>query len=90
MAKQRGPFAQAAPHSWAIGDWPPGIYPNDPGKGRYLVRANRVALVEAGALIRVGRDLVVLGAGFTKWLAAQSGRVDGFQIAPNRPQQAAA
>jgi hypothetical protein len=88
MAKQN-PFAQPAPHSWAIGDWPPFIYPNDPRKGRYLVRANRTALVEAGALIRVGRDLVVLGAGFSKWLAAQSDRVDGFEIAPNRPAEAA-
>lgn len=89
MPRQRVLIAQPAPHSWAIPSWPSHVYPHSSDKGRYLVRCNRSSLVEAGALIRVGRDLVVLGAGFSKWLAAQGGRVDGFEIAPNRPAEAA-
>ena len=92
MAKQKVLPAQPAPHSWAIESWPAHVYPHAPGKGRYIVRCNRDALVAAGALTRIGRDLVVLGAPFSKWLESQSGRVDGFTIAPNRMtnQQAAA
>jgi hypothetical protein len=90
MAKSRTPDAQPAPHSWDIESWPPHVFPHKPGKGRYLVRANRSALTAAGALTRVGRDLVVLGAPYTKWLESQAGRVDSFEIAPNRTDQAAA
>jgi len=89
MTKQRNPIAQPAPHSWAIESWPAFVYPHSPGKGRYLVRCNRTALVQAGALSRVGRDLVVLGAPFSRWLESQSNRVAGFEIAPNRPEVAA-
>lgn len=84
MSKPKITAAQPAPHSWAIESWPPHVYPHSPGKGRYLVRCNRSALVAAGALTRVGRDLVLLGAPFSKWLESQSSRVDGFEIAPNR------
>jgi hypothetical protein len=93
MSKQRNPVAQPAPHSWAIENWPAHVYPHSPGKGRYLIRSNRTKLVEAGALTRVGRDLVVMGAPYSKWLESLAGRVDDFHIAPNRapaPDQAAA
>jgi hypothetical protein len=77
------PPAQPAPHSWSIECWPQGVYPCAPGKGRYLVRCNRTSLLAAGALTRIGRDLVVLGGPFSRWLESQAGRVEGFQIAPN-------
>jgi len=91
MKKSRTATAQPAPHSWGIETWPQHVYPHSSGKGRYIVRCNRDALVAAGALTRIGRDLVVLGAPFSKWLESQRGRVDGFSIAPNRAadQQAA-
>ena len=87
--KPRTILAQPCPHSWAIGSWPSHVYPHSPGKGRYIVRCNRGALVAAGALTRVGRDLVVLGAPFTKWLESQANRVEGYEIAANRVQDAA-
>jgi hypothetical protein len=83
MSKSRN-LSQPAPHSWAIPNWPNFVYPHSSDKARYLVRCNRTALVNAGALTRIGRDLVVLGAPYSKWLESQSARVDGFQIAPNR------
>jgi hypothetical protein len=85
MSKQRNQVSQPAPHSWAIPEWPSHVYPHRSDRGRYLIRSNRTSLVQAGALTRVGRDLVVLGGPFSRWLESQSGRVDGFDIAPNRP-----
>ncbi len=84
----RKPSAQPAPHSWAIEAWPQHVYPHSPGKGRYIVRAHRNELTVAGALTRVGRDLVVLGAPYAAWLQSQSKRVEEFQIAPNHPHAA--
>jgi hypothetical protein len=72
------------PHSWAITNWPETIYPHSASRGKYIVRAFRDQLVAAGALTRIGRDLVVLGSGYSAWLSKQSGKVAGFEIAPNR------
>lgn len=72
------------PHSWSIEDWPADVFPNKPSRGRYLCRAYRDQLLAAGALTRIGRDLVVLGAGYASWLVANTGRVCDFDIAPNR------
>jgi hypothetical protein len=54
--------------SWAIGDWPENIYPNKADAGRHLCRAHRDSLEKAGALVRVGRELIVLGAAYFNWL----------------------
>lgn len=72
------------PHSWAIDNWPVDVFPNNSTKGRYLVRMHRDELLTHGALSRVGRTLIVLGAGYAKWLQRKAGRVPGFAIAPNR------
>lgn len=42
-----------------------------------------------GALVRVGRELVVLGGRYSRWLERQATNVPGFEIAPNRPSGAA-
>lgn len=76
--------SSAIPHSWALGDWPATVYPGKESKARYIVRAHQDELVASGALTRVGRDLVVIGANYSAWLVKQSGRVSNFEIAPNR------
>jgi hypothetical protein len=78
------------PHSWALTEWPRDIYPHNTVKGRYIVRAHRDELVAAGALTRIGRDLVVFGAGYNAWLRKQADKVAGFDIAPNRGKAAEA
>jgi hypothetical protein len=75
--------------SWRIADWPPHVFPGTADSGRHLCQEKRDALVKAGALVRVGRELVVLGAGYMKWLKSQSKRVDDFKIAPNSAEHAA-
>ena len=66
------------PHSWRICDWPPSVYPNAPGPGKYVVRSNRDELLSLGALTRVGRDLVILGEGYARFLARKIECVPGY------------
>ena len=70
--------AAPAPHSWAIESWPETVYPGTPERGRYLVRIHKQELLAAGALCRPGRELVVIGARFTKWLERKATRVPEF------------
>jgi hypothetical protein len=77
------------PHSWGIEAWPADVHPNSPSRARYLIRTHRDELMAAGALVRVGRELVVLGARYSRWLERQASRVPDFEIAPNRERSAA-
>jgi hypothetical protein len=56
------------PHSWRVIEWPPHVFPNSKQAAKYLVDCNRDSLTKFGALKRVGRDLVIVGAKFEKWL----------------------
>jgi hypothetical protein len=75
---------QKIPHSWAVDEWPSNVYSGRASKARYTLRSHRSELVAAGALVRVGRDLVVMGGAYASWLAQKANRVDGFSIAANR------
>lgn len=83
--------SSTTPHSWSIADWPPGVYPNDPKRGRYLVREHKADLLASGVLARVGRELVIMGARYSRWLERQASRVPDFECAANaaRIEQAA-
>jgi hypothetical protein len=59
------------------------VYPGVVSKGRYVVRAHRTELIAIGALVRIGRGLVVMGAAYSSWLSRQGERVRDFRIAPN-------
>jgi hypothetical protein len=76
--------AEKIPHSWAVDDWPPFVFPNRASRGRYIIRMHKTELVAIGALKRIGRGLVVIGSEYATWLQKQGARVDGFEIAPNR------
>jgi hypothetical protein len=84
--------ATPLPHSWRIADWPTNVYPNSPGSGRYVVRTNRDELLALGALTRVGRDLIVIGESFARFLARKIGSVADYVppgIAPPAPVRGA-
>jgi hypothetical protein len=72
------------PHSWDMETWPASVWPGSAKRARYVVRAYRDQLHRHGALTRIGRTLVFLGAGYQKFLAANAARVHEFDIAPNR------
>jgi hypothetical protein len=73
------------PHSFLLKDWDrfPGIAPGSTARGRKLVAFHRDELVAAGALVRLGRELVIMGGPYAAWLQRRSDRVAGFEIAPN-------
>ena len=79
------------PHSWSIADWPPSVYPNDPKRGRYLIREHKADLLASGVLVRVGRELVIMGARYQRFLERQASRVPDYECAANaaRIEQAA-
>lgn len=72
------------PHSWDLSRWPPEIWPGEPQRARWLVRAYRDELVQYGALARTGRTLIVLGRGYAAWLERRAAHVPGF--VSNNPQ----
>lgn len=66
--------AQPAPHSWSVHEWTeraPHVYPHTTESGSYLCRANQDELVKFGALVRVGRDRVIIGAKYDKWMQSR-------------------
>lgn len=85
------PVAQATnplPHSWTIPRWPASVAPGNGAEGARLIRANKTALIEAGAISRIGRKLIVFGKGWEKWCALQANRVFDYDMAPNQPEHA--
>jgi hypothetical protein len=78
------PKAAPLPHSWLVADWPAHVAPNRSNAAKHLVRTHRAELIECGALCRVGRNLTIIGEGYAVFMARKMGRVDGYEIAPNR------
>jgi hypothetical protein len=74
---------QPAPHSWDIANWPAHVWPGTPARARYSVRTSKSSLIAAGALCRVGRQFVVLGDRYTRWLRKHAARAAKFDIATN-------
>jgi hypothetical protein len=87
MPKQKIVTAMPAPNSWSLDCWPEGVYPGDPSKGKYIVRCHRDELIAAGAISRIGRDLVVIGHPYMRWLQSKTELAAPIHIAPNRPPQ---
>lgn len=77
------------PHSWSIKQWPESVYPASAKRGRYLIREHKADLLASGVLVRVGRELVIMGARYSRWLERQASRVPDFECAANRVEQAA-
>jgi hypothetical protein len=70
--------AQAAPHSWSIETWPAHVYPGSTERARYFVRVHKDELFKAGALTRPGRELVIVGHRYCRWLERKATRVPDF------------
>jgi hypothetical protein len=63
------------PHSWELDTWPASVWPHDTGRAQWVCRAYRKDLIAAGALSRVGYRVVILGAGYSRWLESRSAKV---------------
>jgi hypothetical protein len=75
--------AQPAPHSWDLEHWPVYVWPHTRSRARYVIRMFKRELIAAGALYRVGRQFVLLGAGYTRWLRLHGSQAARYDIAPN-------
>ncbi len=90
MPRPAAAAAAIAPHSWDLEHWPHDVYPHSESRARWLLRARRNELIAAGALVRVGRELVVLGGPYARWLARQAEHVVGYESNANRRPAGAA
>jgi hypothetical protein len=79
-AQRKPPPAAVLPHSWMFSTWPPGVAPGDEARAKYLFRVFKRELIAAGAVSRVGRQIIFLGHGYARFLATQISRVDNFEI----------
>jgi hypothetical protein len=79
------------PISWTFKSWPADVYPGDGLKARHVCRAHQAALIACGALTRPGTEIVIIGAGYQRWLASAPNidRVANFDVPANRPEHAA-
>ena len=78
-----GGTAQLAPHSWDLEHWPAYVWPHTRSRARYLIRMCKRQLIAAGALCRVGRQFVLLGAAYSRWLQTHGSHAARYDIAPN-------
>jgi hypothetical protein len=78
-------LASPAPHSWDLEHWPGHVYPHTESRARWLIRAHRDELILAGAMTRVGRELVMFGNEYSKWLQSKKPHVRDF--VPNVTQK---
>jgi hypothetical protein len=67
------------PHSWLVSEWPAEVTPGRPSAGKNLVRTHRSELIACGALVRIGRNLTILGTGYAEFLARKAKRVEGVE-----------
>ncbi len=80
------PKAATMPHSWLVKDWPAHVVPGSTSRAKHTIRKHRAELLAVGALGRVGRDLMIFGEGYARFLARQTQRVENYTIAANREQ----
>jgi hypothetical protein len=83
------PSKTSPPHSWSIKDWPPDVYPNSSRKARYLARSKRDELISAGALVRIGRELVIIGEPYVRWMQKKGASVPGYECPANKDRAVA-
>ncbi len=78
--------------SWSLRTWQdqaPHVWPGNGELGRTVIRHHKAELHAAGALTRIGRELIIIGAGYQKWLASNAARVTDYDVPMNRPEHAA-
>ncbi len=77
-----------APFGWPVSKWTEiarHVPPCSTEAGKHLCRVRRDELIAAGALVRVGRELTIMGGPYARWLQSEAHRkaVNNYQIAAN-------
>jgi hypothetical protein len=74
---------------WNFDGWPEHCFPHTAEAGRHLCREHRDSLMQAGALVRIGREIVVMGVPYIGWLKKHASRVLDFELPCNKPEHKA-
>ena len=74
---------------WNFENWPEHVFPHNEDAGRHLCREHREGLMRAGALVRIGRQIVVMGIPYLNFLQKHASRVPDFELPCNKPEWAA-
>jgi len=80
-AKPSRPRTSNVLHSWELKSWEdkaPDVWPHTNERAKWIARAYRKELIAAGALTRVGKTLVFIGAPYTRWLERRARHVVEF------------
>lgn len=88
MAIKVSPLLQ----SWSLRTWEqqaPHVWPGNADLARKILRAHKAELHAAGALCRIGRELIFIGAGYQRWLSSNAHRVTEFDVPMNKPEHVA-
>ncbi len=67
--------------SWDVRNWPANVWPHKAARAKHCIDCNRDALVKAGVISRVGREIVVNGDAWRRWLHSSQNRqqVNAYQ-----------
>ncbi len=86
MSRKSSEATQPAPHSWDTEHWPSHVWPHSGMRARYVVRTFRNELLLAGAMARVGRELVFIGVDYNRWLQTRRSKAAAskFTVPANR------
>jgi hypothetical protein len=79
-------FASVSPREWT--ERASQIWPHTSKRADYICRAYRDELIAAGALVRVGRELVVRLEAYDRWLAKRARMVADYDVPANREEYA--
>ncbi len=86
-ASPAGAYASVSPREWSARA--AHIWPHTSQRADYVCRAYRNELVAAGALVRVGKELIVRLEAYDRWLAKRARMVADYDVPANRDEHAA-
>ncbi len=64
--------------SWGITTWPEKVWPHTPSRARNMIAKYKASLLEANAISRIGRELVIDGQRYRKWIDSHQNKVNDF------------
>lgn len=82
MARTAPISVERIPQSWALKRWDTEathVHPGTAKRARKLVKRHRAALVKHGAIAKIGRDTIMIGAGYASFLTMCIGQ-SAFEV----------
>ena len=74
---------------FTVAAWEPLYYPFTPERASVLCLKYAAELAECGALVRIGKEKVVIATAYLWWLLQHKDQVTNYDVPANRPEHAA-